>query len=160
MGFSGIGTVKAQKNYKNYTYFIYTIAKKVQWPAEKSSGDFVIGVLGDTDLMPFLTDMSQSKRIGGRKIKIVRFSSHSEIKDCQMVFIPEHQSNNLYKFLNRVTSASILVVTESPGMGKRGSGINFISSGSGKLEFELNIAALKAANLKVSSDIVRFAKVI
>lgn len=155
----GINLTMAQKNYKNYTYFLYTIAKNVQWPATQNNSEFVIGVYGDTDLMPHLKNMAASKRVGGKKIKIVKFDSYNEIKGVNMVFVPENKSNELHLFVNKATSQSILVVTEKPGLGKRGSGINFITN-SGKLEFELNVAALKSANLKISSDLVRFAQVL
>ncbi len=150
----------AQDNYKNYTYFLYTIAKNVQWPADHSNGDFVIGVYGDTNLMPHLQSMANSKKVSGRSIKIVKFNSIAEIKNCNMVFVPENKSNELYQFVNKVTNSSILVVTEKEGMAKKGSGVNFVTANDGKLGFELNSAALKSANLKVSSDLVRFAEVL
>ena len=150
----------AQDNYKNYTYFLYTIAKNVQWPAEQSTGDFTIGVYGDTDLTPHLQSMASTKKISGRNIKIVKFNTISEIKGVNMLFVPENKSNELHQFVNKTTNASTLVVTEKPGMGKRGSGVNFVTNNTGKLGFELNTAALKSANLKISSDLVRFAEVL
>lgn len=152
--------LSAQKNYKNYTYFIYTIAKNVQWPANMTSGDFVIGVYGNSDITEHIKSMAASKRIGGRKIKVVEFDKHTDIKGCNMIFVPEEKSNDLHMFLGRVTSQSILVITDKPGLGRRGSGVNFITNSSGKLEFELNVAALKSAKLKISSDLVRFAQVL
>ena len=151
--------VSAQKNYKNYTYFLYTIAKNVQWPTSNNNKEFVIGVYGESELIPHLNEMASSKRINGKQIKVVKVNSASEIKDFNMLFVPEAKSNELFRFLGKVTSNSTLVITEKPGMGRKGSGVNFITQ-SGKLEFELNVAALKSANLKISSDLVRFAQVL
>ncbi len=157
----GLGSeLSAQTNYQNYIYFIYTIAKNTQWPANLASGDFVIGVYGDSELTSHLNKMASSKRISGRSIKVVKFNSVGEIKNCNMLFVPESKSNELHLFVGRATAASILVMTEQPGLAKRGSGVNFINTTSGKLGFELNVAAIKSAQLKISSDLIRFAEVL
>ena len=48
-----VSSVHAQqeKNYAVYANIIYRFTKYIDWPAEKKSGDFIIGVVGDTPLM-------------------------------------------------------------------------------------------------------------
>ena len=87
---------------------------------------------------------------------MIKVNSIAEIRKCNILFVPEAQSASLKEILAKVSSLSVLVITESPGMGKQGSCINFIPK-DGKLTYELNQSALSKQNLKASSEITRLA---
>lgn len=100
--------------------------------------------------------MAQAKKVGERNIKVTRISSPAEIRKCNILFVPATQSAQISEVLSKVTSQSILVVTEEPGLGAKGSNVNFITK-DGKLAFELNQDAATRQGLKVSNELSRLA---
>src|SRR4028119_2478204 len=64
-------------DYKYHSVFIYNFIKYIQWPSSAQSGDFVIGVLGSSGIIPELEKMASTKTVGSQKIVVRRFNSVS-----------------------------------------------------------------------------------
>jgi hypothetical protein len=117
-------------------------------------------VLGDSPILDELKAMAASKKVqGDRQIRVTRISNTTEIRKCNILYVPASRSDQLEGVLAKVNNQSILVITEEAGLGVRGSDINFIMK-DGKLAFELNQAAVNRKNLKVSIELTRLALVI
>lgn len=146
--------VRAQQtDYKYHSIFIYNFTKYLQWPAANSSGDFVIGVVGNSPIVSELEKMAESKTVGNRRIVVKRFASAEEIASCQMLFVPHNQNRYLAEITAKARKNSILVITESPGLAHKGSNINFVIK-ENKWRFELNKKATDEANIKVSQELL------
>ncbi len=144
------------QNYKMHTVFIFSFTRYIQWPASYNGGEFEILVLGDSPIVEELKAMAQAKKVGDRNIKVTRINSPDEIRKCNILFVPAAQSSQIDEVLTKVTSQSILIVTEEPGLGAKGSNVNFITR-DGKLAFELNQSAATRQGLKVSNELSRLA---
>lgn len=144
------------QNYKMHTVFIFSFTRYIQWPDAYNNGDFEIMVLGDSPIVDDLKSMAQVKKVGERNIKITKIKAPSEIRKCNILFVPASKSDQIAEILGKVTSQSILVVTEEPGLGVKGSNVNFITK-DGKLAFELNQGAATKQGLKVSNELSRLA---
>lgn len=144
------------QTHKLYPLFIYSFTRYIQWPEAQNQGDFEILILGDSPLFEELQAMAQTKKIGDRTIKVAKVNSIAEIKKCNILFVPENQATKFNEILAKVSSQSILVITEVNGLGQKGSCINFIVK-DGKLAFELNQSALSKQNLKATSELTRLA---
>lgn len=144
------------QTHKLYPLFIYSFTRYIQWPEAQNKGDFEILILGDSPLFEELQTLAQTKKIGDRAIKVTKVNSLAEIKKCNILFVPENQSAKFNEILAKVSSQSILVITEVNGLGLKGSCINFIVK-DGKLAFELNQSALSKQNLKATSELTRLA---
>lgn len=130
--------------------------KYVNWPASVSSGDFVIGVVGDDDVYGTLAKWYGTKSKGAQKIVIKQFNSAAEVTDCHVLYVGKSASNNFDDILGKISGKPVLTISDKAGLGKKGSCINF-KTVSGKLKFELNQAALEGATLKVSSQLTGMA---
>ena len=144
------------QNYKMHSVFIYSFTRYVQWPDAYNQGDFEIMVLGDSPILEELKAMAQAKKVGDRAIKVTRIKEPSEIKKCNILFVPAARSAEITAVMEKINTQSILVVTEEPGLGLKGSDINFIVK-DGKLAFELNQASVNKQGLKVSNELSRLA---
>ncbi len=144
------------QNYKMHSVFIYSFTRYVQWPDAYNQGDFEILVLGDSPILDELKAMAQAKKVGDRVIKVTRISSPTEIRKCNILFVPVEKSGQIDDVIARVDTQSILVVTEEKGLALKGSDINFIVK-DGKLAFELNQASVSKQKLKVSNELTRLA---
>lgn len=149
-------TSSSQSNFKVYSGFIYHFTKYTQWPASMQSGDFVIGVIGSEGMNKEMSSLAAQKKVGSRAIKVKSFATASEVERCHILFLPKEKSSDLSAVAAKAKSNNSLLVTESDGAAKNGSIINFIEA-NGKVRFELNLAAAKAHELKISSDLQRLA---
>jgi hypothetical protein len=103
-----------------------------------------------------LKSMAQVKKVGDRAIKVTKINNVSEIRKCNILFIPTAKSPQIAEVLAKTTTQSILVVTEEQGLGAKGSNVNFVIK-DGKLAFELNQSAAVKQGLKVSNELSRLA---
>src|SRR5690349_1613319 len=62
------------KNYAVYANIIYRFTKYIDWPGSKKTGDFVIGIVGDSPLYDDLKSFIANKTVGDRKIVVARLS--------------------------------------------------------------------------------------
>lgn len=147
-----------QRNTKEYELkaaFIYNFTKYLE--LNNNSPTFVIGVLGNSPIIEPLENYSINKKIDDKKIEIVKLLNTSEIKNCQIVFMPEFVSFTIIQdFLNLENSKKTLVITEKIGALEAGSSINFLIIDN-KIKFEINQAALNKNNIKASSQLLKLA---
>ncbi len=150
-------SLKAQNiDYRFHSVFIYNFTKYIQWPETYQSGDFVIGVLGNSPISTELEKLAANKTVGLQKIVIKKFKSADEISNCHILFLPVSGNNNFEAVQEKLKGKHTLVITEKSGMAQKGSGINFIQQDN-KWKFELNEAATHNAGLKVSKELSKLA---
>jgi hypothetical protein len=146
------------RDYRFHTVFIYNFTKLIKWPKNYQSGDFVIGVLGNSPIIRELQKMAARKTAGLKRQRIIikRFGSLSQISNCHILFIPNSKSSYLPTINQSFPRSPMLVVTEKRGMAQSGSGINFVLR-NGRWRFELNQNATANRGLIVSRNLKRFA---
>ncbi|OQX73103.1 MAG: hypothetical protein B6D64_14350, partial [Bacteroidetes bacterium 4484_276] len=86
--------VNAQ-NEKLQTVFIYNFTKHIEWPPEYSSGDFVIGVLGNSPIIEEIEKLAKSRKIGNQKIVVNKYRTIDDIGQCNIIFIPKSKSGEI-----------------------------------------------------------------
>jgi hypothetical protein len=151
-----IALVAGAQNYKLQSAYIYGFTRYVIWPDDHNQGDFEIVVLGESPITEQLYDLASKKKVGDRNIKITKITNPSEIKKCNILYLPANQSAHFNTVMTKVISQPTLLITEEVGLGMKGSDINFIMK-DGKLVFELNQAAASKHNLKISNALMALA---
>jgi len=132
-----------------YSMMVFNFTKYVQWPDHTASGEFVIGVIGNTEVYNTLQTWYGGKPRGGKTYVIKKFSNASEVTDCHVVFIDKSKSGEFQSVNDKAKGKGTLIITDKNGLGEKGSSINFKTIDN-KLKFELNQKAIEASNLKVS----------
>jgi len=131
---------------------LYNFIKYIQWPNEAEGGEFVVGVMGEDDVLNTLKTWYDGKPKGSKKYVIKKLSSAAEASTCQVVYLGKGKNREFENIKNNVTGKSVLTITDGNGLGKKGSCINFKVI-DGKLKFELNQATVSSSNLKVSGQL-------
>ncbi len=139
-----------------YSMMVFNFVKYVQWPTNDNSKEFVIGVVGNTEIYNTLSAWYGGKAKGTKTYVIKKFNNATEITDCQVIFIDKTKSGEFDAVNNKVKGKGTLVVTDRNGLGSRGSCINFKTVDE-KLRFELNQQAIEASNLKVAGSLTSMA---
>jgi len=144
-------------NAKIKAVFIYNFTKYIEWPSDHKGGDFTIAILGDNKaLFEELNKMSQIKKIANQSFSIVRYKAISQVNVPHILYIPSDSTEELAKAVEKLRGKSTLIVTEKPGMARRGAGINFVIVGD-RQKFELNKSNVEKHNLKVASTLENLA---
>lgn len=136
--------------------FIYNFMLYMEWPVMEKSGNFIIGILGKSQINTELSKMARLRTINGRKIEIKEYNSPDQIDKCHFFFVTRGESQNIEQVLNKVSEKNTMVIGESPGMIKKGAHINFMAINN-KVKFELSKSCLKNLDIKVSSSLMKLA---
>jgi hypothetical protein len=141
--------------------FIERFTRFVDWPddASESERPFVIGVVGQSALTPFLEQMAGSRRIKGRPVVVQPLQEPESMRRCHVVFIAASQGGSLPRILARVAHEPVLTISDSEGFAERGVIINFFELGD-RLRFEINEPAAQRSGLRIGSQLFRLARVI
>ncbi len=140
-------------DYSVHANIIYHIAKYIDWPADKKSGDFVIGVIGETPLFEELRNATLNKKTGNQNIIIKNFSCTQSAYNCQILFIDDDESGCLKRIVLMTTATPVLIITERPGLALKGSCINFIIVND-KLKLEINKSNIESRKLKIANELL------
>ena len=145
-------------NSKIKSIFIYNFTKYVDWPESQKQGDFVIGVLGNTNtnLIKELEKMAQFSKVGTRNFVIKVYNSVDEIGKCQLLFITSEKSSLISAAVQKVSKNNTLVIGENSGLIKKGAVINFVYQ-ENKQMFELSKNNAEKYGLTVSSSLANMA---
>jgi hypothetical protein len=128
----------------------------IQWPEEERKGDFEILVLGDSPVLKELEKMAEKKKLGERIIKVTKIKSITEFTKAHILFLSTDQSGQLNAVLGKLGGTTTLLISDQPGLGAKGSDINFIVR-EGKLAFELNQNAIGKHKLKSAAELNKLA---
>ena len=134
--------------------FIFSFAKNIDWTPEYNSGDFIIAVYGKTPVNQHLEKYAQTQTIGEQSVIVKNVSSVDEIEKCHIFYIPKNKTEQLNYISQKFYGKPTLIVSDKKGLKNKRTGINFISSNDGSLEFEINRDYFKSNGLKVSSFLI------
>ena len=137
-----------------HAMMVYNFTKYIQWP--ETSGEFVIGIIGDDEIYQTLSSWYSGKVKGQRKFKIVQIKNASEIKSTDILYVAKTSSKDFDTIKAKVDDQKTLIITDKNGLGDRGSNINF-KMVNNRLTFELNKASIEASYLKVSAQLMSMA---
>ena len=147
----------AQKD-KYQSLFIYNFTKYIKWPDSYNSGKFVIGVIGNSEVVESIESMAASKKKTGNGaiIEVKKYASVDEIDNCNILFVSQNVIDDFEQIVNHTGTKPILIITDTPGMATQGSIINFVEL-SGKIKFELNKSKAASRGLLIASSLTSLA---
>jgi YfiR/HmsC-like len=152
------GTAIAQTQEKEANLkavFIYNFTRYIDWDTSSNANDFVIGVIGSSDVTGSLMQIAKTNAVKNKKIMIRVFSKPEEIGDCQILFISQKLPFSLHSILDRV-GKGVLTISEEPDYAEQGTAFNFVIIND-KLKFEANLKAIYSAGLKAGSQLLKLA---
>jgi hypothetical protein len=153
--------VEAQQetDYTIHATLIHRFTKYIDWPANKKSGDFIIGIVGDSPLYDELKSFTANKTVGNQKIAVAKMGSSESYATCHILFIPEEESGHLKRIAAATAGAPVLIITEYNGLARQGACINFITINQ-RLKLEINKDKIAQRNLRIASELLDLAIII
>jgi len=114
----------------------------------------VIGILGEDPFGSYLDDHVKGETVGRRPFVIRRGKNLSDVNECHILYISRSESASLERILGELRHRQILTISDLEAFNRYGGMVRFVTE-SGKIRLRINLESAKAANLTISSKILR-----
>ena len=149
----------APAEYEVKAAFIHNIAKFVEWPnLPAGESNLRLCILGQSPLTDAAAVL-EGKQIGSRVWEVRTVDYGPAWKECQVLFIAASEAGNLRRILDSVNGNPVLTLGDSEGYAAQGVMINFYLQ-QNKVRFEINAAAASHAGLRISSQLLKLARLV
>jgi hypothetical protein len=142
--------------------FVYNFSQFVVWPAGSFSGaqsQIVIAVVGDDPFGGSLEEIVRGQKANNHPLVVQRFRQIEEIKTCHILFVSRSEAGRLNQIVATLRSRNILTVSDIEGFAQHGGMIAFVTENN-RIRFKINLGAVKAGNLTISSKLLRVAEIV
>jgi hypothetical protein len=140
---------------------ILNMARYVDWPAESFSSDAApisFCYVGQGALAAHLPSL-RGKTVKGHPVSVRRMSSSGDIAGCHLVVLDATEYRTMANVLDRTRHLPILTVGDISGFSRDGGMVELLLQ-DGKVRFEINLAAARQSRLKVSSQLLKVARIV
>lgn len=148
--------------YKVKAAFLLNFARLVEWPAAvgpKQGQALVVCVHGEEASTADALRALDGVTVEEHPVEVRALDSPSELNGCHILFLADVRNADAPAWIAGSQRRSVLSVGEAPGFAGRGGVINFFVEGK-KLRFEINKDAADRSGLKISSRLLRLARLV
>jgi uncharacterized protein DUF4154 len=138
--------------------YLYQFGRYVDWPSTRppNSEGFNICVLGADPFGSALDDIVRGKVIADQQVAIKRILRAGDSQNCRIVFVSPSEESRVPVILKALEGTGIVTVGRGAQFTRRGGMIAFTSEDK-KVRFIVNLTAADAANVRLSSQLLRVA---
>ena len=143
--------------YQVKAVFLFNFAQFVEWPASafpQSQTPLVIGVLGHDPFGSYLDQTVRGEKVNNRPLTVRRYRRVEEIQTCHVLFISRSEADRMDQILTGLKHRKILTVADVESAAGSRVMIRFVTQ-QNKIRLRINSEAARAANLTISSKLLR-----
>jgi hypothetical protein len=140
--------------------FLLNFARFAEWPANfvPASPTLLLFCFdGAEDVRIAFESVAGGKEITGRKIENRKISLPADARTCDVVFANDSKHDLEMKLLKTAQDAGALTVGDGPDFITCGGMIQLVVDDN-RMRFDINVAAVSRANLKLSSKLLALAR--
>ena len=152
----------SDREYQLKAAFLYNFIRYTSWPDkafDKDDDPIVLTIIGTDPFGKQIDDLFSGKKLHDRSIVIRRVKKVPTKVDAHVVYVSGLQKQELVKVQELYHKRPTLVIGEAPEVIKSGAQCNFYIEG-GKVRFEVNTDNLELAQLKISSQLLKLARIV
>ncbi len=156
--------ISTSPEYELKAVFLYNFTQFVEWPSAafpSEQSPLIIGVLGDNPFGSYLKDVVAGEKVSGHPLIIQRYDNAEDIKGCHILFITEEETESPANKLGQITTDlkkyNVLTVSDAPNFLSQGGMVRFYTK-QNKIQLQINLDAVKEADLVISSKLLRLAE--
>lgn len=153
---------QSSPEYQLKAVFLFNFAQFVEWPASAFAtpdAPLVICVLGEDPFGPYLDETVRGEKVNDRRLEVRRPHGLEEVEGCHILFVSRREEGRLTGILDSLRGQSILTVSDAERFATRGGMIRFVTDRN-RIRLRINLEAAKAANLTLSSKLLRPAQIV
>ncbi|HWL17007.1 MAG TPA: YfiR family protein [Opitutus sp.] len=162
LGTAWAGAAEAASEYDVKAAFLYNFTRFVEWPGEALppvGAPLVIGIVGQDPFGSALDQLVRGESVQGRPVQVRRFSRRDRLDECHVLYISRTEAAHLPALLERLKGRPVLTVSDCERFAYDGGTIGLVME-RGKVRFQINLDAARAAKLAISARLLRPATVI
>jgi YfiR/HmsC-like len=148
--------------YKLKAVYILNFLQFTEWPDsifENNNAPITVAILGKDPFGKIIDETVKDEKIGGHPILIKRFEDLTGIDSCRVVFICLSKRETYKSILKLIDGFPTLTISSITGFADEGGDIGFYIEDN-KLRFAVNLQSLNKSDIKISSKLLRLAKII
>jgi YfiR/HmsC-like len=156
-----LGQSNAAPEYIVKAALISKFAEFVEWPQQAFSDDqdpVIFATVGDDPFRGGLDDLLSGKTIGARPILVKHFPDAEHIERCHVLFVCGSEQGRLPLIFQKLSKFYVLTISDVDDFCPKGGIIQFILEDE-KVHFEINTDAADQSNIKISSRLLKLAKI-
>jgi YfiR/HmsC-like len=141
--------------------FLFNFANFVEWPKQSfiDQPEYIhYCIAGNIKVLKNLRFAIKGERIKGKKLKITAVNSYSEMSHCHIVFFSTLAKSQNQETLKLLAQKNILTVGENTAFLSQGGMLNLTHIDK-HIQIEISLVNVKSSKLKVSSKLLRLAKI-
>jgi hypothetical protein len=141
--------------------FIHNFTKFIDWSPdsfESETSPIRIGIMGKGPIDNPLMKLN-GKKVQKRYVEVSRVNNLNNANEYHIIFINRSEKRRVRSILRTLKGTGILTVGDTPGFAEQCGVINFYLK-NGKVRFEINVEASRRENLKISSKLLRLARIV
>ncbi|HVZ63612.1 MAG TPA: YfiR family protein [Lacunisphaera sp.] len=148
--------------YQLKAVFLLNFGRFVAWPPTvfpTPTSPFIIGVLGTDPFGDALDQAVRGETIEGHPLAVRRHRRVSEAADCHILFIGGSEAGHVDDIVAALAGRPVLTVCDADGAAWHDVMIHFRTENR-RIRLQINLAAAKAADLTISSKLLRPAEIV
>ena len=152
----------ADREYQLKSAFLYNFIRYTSWPEKAFAEDtdpIVLTIIGTDPFGKQIDDLFRGKQLHDRSVEVRRANEVPTKAESHVVFASGLEKAELAILQQLYHKRPTLVVGEAPEVIKSGAQCNFYIEG-GKVRFEVNTDNLELADLKISSQLLKLARIV
>jgi hypothetical protein len=138
--------------------FLFNFARFVEWPTAPESA-FDICVIGEDPFGSVLDRTVEKKVVHDQPLVARRVEDSKHLDGCRILFVAVADEEQERTILRAAAAHDILTVGEKPDFAERG-GMIELGIEEKRIRIEINLAAVERSKLKVSSQLLKLAKIV
>jgi hypothetical protein len=157
----GIGRAEALDEYHVKAEFLYHFSSFVVWPEstfKATNGHLRICVLGKDPFGHSLDATLANQSVRDHPFEIRRNPPTTELQHCHLLFLQASASSQIEAIRHQVVKENVLTVGETLDFMRQGGMIQLFVDKQ-KIRFAVNTDVVNQTNLKISSKLLRLAKI-
>jgi preprotein translocase subunit Sec61beta len=142
--------------------FLLNFARLVEWPprVRPAAGEpLVFGIQGSLEVTGAIANSLEGAEVEGHPVSVKRITDPSDVAGCHLLFVAADDAESDPALLAEARGNAALSVGERSDFVGAGGVINFFTEDK-KLRFEINPRAAKSAGLRISSRLLRLARLV
>jgi len=142
--------------------FLFNFARFVEWPTTTfadANPKFTLCIFGADPLALDLDAVVRGESVSGRPLLVHRVQEAADLPRCQILFIPRSAERELDSLVASLDRRATLTVSDIEDASQRGVMIRLMAV-AGKMRLRVNVDAVRAAHLTVSSNLLRAAEIV
>ena len=142
--------------------FLFNFARYVEWPASAFASDAApirLCLIAERAFVEIVMATVSGRSVGERPVTVEGIDGLGAAEGCHLLFLDAVSGPPAPVVAERLGSLAIFTIAGGPRFAAEGGIANFILVDS-KIRFEINPSAARRAGLKISSSLLRLAKLV